>query len=89
MAGRWNSVAREVLLDKRTRERGIVQSGGVERLLAEHRDGRRQAGDALWALLNLELWHRTFIDGEGMQTLPAPADPRRRRIIGAPALQHA
>jgi hypothetical protein len=21
-------------------------------------------------LLNLELWHRTFIDGEGVQTLP-------------------
>jgi hypothetical protein len=24
-------------------------------------------------LLNLELWYRTFIDGDGVQTLPAPA----------------
>ena len=76
--GRWNGVAREVLLDRRTRERGIVDSAAVvERLLDEHRAGRRDAGDAIWALLNLELWYRTFIDGDGIQTLPAPADPRR------------
>ena len=29
-------------------------------------------GDAIWALLNLELWYRTFIDGDGVQTLPEP-----------------
>jgi len=88
MAGRWHTVAREVLLDKRTRERGIVLPAGVERLLAEHRSGRGNAGDTLWALLNLELWHRTFIDGEGIQSLPAPAD-RGAADIGAHALQHA
>ena len=28
----------------------------------------------IWMLLNLELWHRTFVDKEGIQTLPhAPA----------------
>ena len=27
-------------------------------------------GDRIWSLLNLELWHRTFIDHEGVQTLP-------------------
>ena len=26
--------------------------------------------DAIWSLLNLELWYRTHIDGEGVQTLP-------------------
>jgi asparagine synthase (glutamine-hydrolysing) len=76
VAGRWHSVAREVLLDHRTRERGIVNPGGVELLLADHRAGRRRGGDAIWALMNLELWFRTFIDGEGMQTLPSP-DTRR------------
>jgi hypothetical protein len=25
--------------------------------------------------MNLELWHRTFIDGDGVQTLPAPSSP--------------
>jgi asparagine synthase (glutamine-hydrolysing) len=71
--GPWHSVAREVLLDRRSRERGLINSVAVERLLAEHRSGVRGGGDAIWALLNLELWFRTFIDGEGVQTLPAPA----------------
>jgi hypothetical protein len=26
----------------------------------------------VWSLVNLELWYRTFIDGEGVQTLPVP-----------------
>jgi hypothetical protein len=26
----------------------------------------------VWNLLNLELWYRTFTDGEGIQTLSAP-----------------
>jgi hypothetical protein len=50
----------------------------VERLLDAHRDGRRAGGDAIWALLNLELWFRTFIDGDGVQTLPEPVDPSIR-----------
>jgi hypothetical protein len=29
-------------------------------------------GDAIWALLNLELWYRTFIDGDGVQSLTEP-----------------
>jgi asparagine synthase (glutamine-hydrolysing) len=87
-AGRWNGVARDILLDTRTRERGIVQAAAITRLLDDHRAGRRQAGDAIWALLNLELWQRTFIDGAGVQTLPCPA---RSDTARAPttALQHA
>jgi asparagine synthase (glutamine-hydrolysing) len=88
MAGRWHTVARDVLLDSRTRQRGIIVPARVERLLAEHRSGRRAAGDTVWALLNLELWHRTFIDGDGIQVLPAPAGSGAQDL-GAHALQHA
>jgi asparagine synthase (glutamine-hydrolysing) len=70
-AGSWNQVVRDVLLDRRTRERGLMDSQAVTRLLDDHRSGVRRGGDAIWALLNLELWHRTFIDGEGVQTLAA------------------
>jgi asparagine synthase (glutamine-hydrolysing) len=70
--GPWNSVVRDVLLDRRTRERGIVNPAAVATLLDDHRTGRRAAGDAIWALLNLELWYRTFIDGDGIQILPTP-----------------
>jgi asparagine synthase (glutamine-hydrolysing) len=74
--GAWQSVVRDVLLDRRSRQRGIIDPPAVERLLGDHIKGRADGGERLWSLLNLELWHRTFIDNEGVQTLPGPA-PRR------------
>jgi asparagine synthase (glutamine-hydrolysing) len=67
----WNGVARDVLLDRRTRERGLLDTAAVTQLLADHAAGRTDGGDRIWGLLNLELWYRTFIDQEGVQTLPA------------------
>jgi asparagine synthase (glutamine-hydrolysing) len=72
----WGSVARDVLLDRRTRERGIIDPGAVDRLLVTHASGEQEGGDAIWSLLNLELWYRTHIDGEGVQSL-----------VGSPALR--
>jgi asparagine synthase (glutamine-hydrolysing) len=68
--GAWNTVARDVLMDRRSRERGLLDPTAVDRLLKDHAAGRTDGGDRLWTLLNLELWHRTFIDKEGVQTLP-------------------
>jgi asparagine synthase (glutamine-hydrolysing) len=78
VAREWNGVARDVLLDRRTRQRGLIEPAAVERLLDAHRAGRRAGADAIWALLNLELWFRTFIDGQGIQTLSAPTASTRR-----------
>ncbi len=61
---------REVLLDRRSRERGIVDTAAVDALLRDHAAGRTDGGDRLWSLFNLELWYRTFIDQQGIQTLP-------------------
>jgi hypothetical protein len=44
----------------------------VERLLTPGTPFDQQRADAVWALLNLELWYRTFIDRGGVQTLPTP-----------------
>ena len=66
----WQGVARDVLLDTRSRQRGIVDPTAVERLIDAHATGAVDGGDALWSLLNLELWYRTHIDGGGVQTLP-------------------
>ena len=71
--GAWSPVIRDVLLDRRARERGIVNPHTVEQLIAAHAAGRTQGGDRLWSLLNLELWFRTFVDGDGVQTLGAPS----------------
>ena len=84
MRGRWSDVASDVLLDRRARERGVIDTRALEALLRDHRDGRRNAGDAIWALLNLELWYRTFIDGAGTQTLTAPRTQQHVSIHTAP-----
>jgi len=83
--GRWNGVAREVLTDRRTRERGIIDTAAASRLLEDHRRGRCAGGDVVWALLNLELWYRTFIDGDGIQTLPEPTASELRARDESPA----
>jgi asparagine synthase (glutamine-hydrolysing) len=39
-----------------------VSGDTIRRLLAEHASGDRAHGHRLWALLMLELWHRTCLD---------------------------
>ena len=69
MRGPWQEIARDVLLDPRSRQRGIVEPSAVERLISAHAAGTADGADAIWSLLNLELWYRTHIDGEGVQTI--------------------
>ena len=85
MRGTWAGLAREVLLDARSRGRGIIDVAAAERLIDSHAAGRVRGGDAIWALLNFELWARTFIDGDGVQTLPA--SPSRAQTAGAEHLE--
>ena len=56
----------------------------VERLIAAHAAGEADGADAIWSLLNLELWYRTHIDGDGVQTTAGQAldDP-----VGAAGLR--
>jgi asparagine synthase (glutamine-hydrolysing) len=60
--GELRSLTRDILLSKRAIERGYFQPKRVEQLINEHEMGQVDHGARLWALLNLELWHRTFID---------------------------
>jgi asparagine synthase (glutamine-hydrolysing) len=78
----WHATAADVLLDRRARERDVFAAGAVERLLEAARQGVHGSADVVWSLLNVELWYRTFIDGEGVQTLPAPAP-----VAGASAIR--
>ncbi|HUQ31816.1 MAG TPA: asparagine synthase (glutamine-hydrolyzing) [Pyrinomonadaceae bacterium] len=61
------SYIRDVLLDKRTRERGYFDQDYVQVLLDEHERERRDHTSSLWALFMLELWHRTFLDARSSQ----------------------
>ena len=52
----------DVLLSGAARQRGYFDARAVERLIADHLQGRRDNHKALWQLVVLEEWHRTFVD---------------------------
>ncbi len=54
----------EILLHKRCISRGYFKKETVQQLLDEHISGKIDHGYRLWILLNLELWHQMFIDGD-------------------------
>ncbi len=58
LRGPLKDFARDLLLDRRARERGLLLPAVVEGLL----DSEEEHGRALWGAINLELWHRTFVD---------------------------
>jgi asparagine synthase (glutamine-hydrolysing) len=51
-----------LLLDSRSLDRGLFKPESLRHLFAEHRGGQKDNGDRIWRLLNLELWHRVFMD---------------------------
>ena len=55
------SLTRDVLLDRRARERGLFDQAEVQRLI-DAMDRDHDAPDRVWTLLVLELWFREFID---------------------------
>ena len=62
-----------VLLDGRTRERQLIQSSYVQRLLEAHRHGDSHATECCWRLLNFELWNRVFLDRDSRLREPQVA----------------
>jgi asparagine synthase (glutamine-hydrolysing) len=44
------------------KKRGIFDTGEVKKALNSHFEGKNDYSFTIWSWLNLELWHRTFID---------------------------
>jgi asparagine synthase (glutamine-hydrolysing) len=65
--GRWlrvelSDLPNELLLDGRTEQRGLFEPTIIRRLIADHRSGIADNSNKLWALVQLELWFRTYVD---------------------------
>jgi len=65
--GEWlkndlKAYAYEVLLDSKSAKRGYFKTEKVRELLDNHMAEKINNGGKIWVLLNLELWHRMFID---------------------------
>lgn len=62
LAGPQLNDLEKILLSPRTLERGFFRPAAVKRMFAEHRANRRDHGNRIWRLLNLETWLRVCID---------------------------
>jgi asparagine synthase (glutamine-hydrolysing) len=65
LRGPFWPVVREYVLSPRAASRGLFQPNELARLAAEHRSGAADHGERLWLLVNLEIWHRVFLENEG------------------------
>ena len=74
----------DTLTDQRARERGLLNPRAVQALLDEHGRGRRDNSLHLWGLLNLELWHRSFIDRQPEMSFAGAKQMELRQLaVGA------
>lgn len=67
LAGPQLDQLEQLLLESRTSDRGFFNPGVVKKLFAEHRAGKRDHGNRIWRLLNLELWQRVCLEGEPVE----------------------
>jgi asparagine synthase (glutamine-hydrolysing) len=62
LRGDLKGLAREVFSDPCTRQRGILEPKGLDRLLNSHGRGARDLANEVWSALVLELWFRERVD---------------------------
>ena len=60
--GPLRDLPREILLDPATIERGLFRPDYVRGLIDDHVSGARDNAGRIWALVQLEVWQRTFVD---------------------------
>lgn len=54
--------SRDILMSEASVKRGYFKRESVKMILDEHAAGKSNNGARIWSLLNLELWHKIFID---------------------------
>jgi asparagine synthase (glutamine-hydrolysing) len=62
----------DLLHPRRLKDRGLLDPGMVQRLVAEHRSGEEDHSLRLWAFLTLEFWIQQFLDDANTYVEPDP-----------------
>ena len=57
-------IVEDLVLGPRAAARGLFDPAALRHLAEDHRSGAASHAERLWLLINLEQWHRIFIDGE-------------------------
>jgi asparagine synthase (glutamine-hydrolysing) len=76
--GRWLRgpfwpLVEEFILGPRAAARGLFAPESLKQLAFEHQSGCANHSDRLWLLMNLEIWHRVFIDRDDTLSVTAAA----------------
>jgi asparagine synthase (glutamine-hydrolysing) len=69
LRGPFWPLVQDLVLGPRALARRLFAPEALRTLAEEHRLGIANHGDRLWLLLNLEVWHRVFVDGEPAETM--------------------
>jgi len=67
LAGKQLETIEELLMEPRALDRGYFRADAIRSLFSEHRAGRRDHGNRIWRLLNLELWMRVCLDRDPVE----------------------
>ncbi len=78
--GAFSSVIDEYVLSERALSRNLFDETFVRRLVARHQQDGENHAERLWALVNVEMWLRQFMDGEEMSALHTTT---HAEIVGA------
>ncbi|GMV11759.1 MAG: putative asparagine synthetase AsnB [Gemmatimonadota bacterium] len=68
-AGAFRHVVDEFVLSSRAATRGLFDMNAVSRMADQHLRGEQKHDQRLWALVNLEIWQRIFLDGEPVESI--------------------
>jgi len=60
----WSSYAENTILESTLVKQGILQYGFIKQIIESHRQRKIDAGQNIWNLLNLVLWHKYWIEGK-------------------------
>jgi len=70
--GKLSKFVADVLFDTAPRYTEYLNRNFIQKLYDEHIQGRRNWGTQLWAILNFELWHRTFLSSTNPPLMSTP-----------------
>ena len=72
-AGPFRHVIDEFVLSRRAAARGHFDMNAISLMADRHMRGEQKHDERLWALVNLEIWQRIFLDGEPVEAISLAA----------------
>jgi asparagine synthase (glutamine-hydrolysing) len=85
LRGELKEMAHDLLLSRRSLERGYFSPAFLRQILEEHLAGRWNWHIEIWTLMILELWHREFVDVDSIASAHNGAQRGPAVLVGQQA----